>query len=370
MFDGLILPEYLPQGGSNDIGSGDALTSFNQLPGGGFFDNYGSRVSPQNIRPITRNCLIWGDTADEMYEKFNAIRGKIGKRGKLSVMFDNGQIWWQWARLQRVHNPRPLEAKGNWLPCTLTFITASQQWYGVIESGSAWEVGDETFYLGDGTAELGMQDHTFDLDWPSGTLQETLTTAGSTYVRNMRIEVALDENVDDVTIQFGATGHKLEWVNPGISGGWTLIIDSGEKSCRVRHDTTTGNISFIRNRGARVYITTVSDHGWATGASVEIAGTEDFDGVYHNIVVTDTTEFYFEKLPETEAPSTVILVGDDEGVVHYLQDSWSDLTVYDRTNWVLLAPGDNEVTVTYTNNGGTTFYQEYSIRFSFYDHFK
>jgi hypothetical protein len=367
MFDGLVLPEYLSQGGSNDIGSGDALTSFNQLPGGGFFDNYGARVSPQNIRPITRNCILWGDTAAELYTNFNALRGKIGKRGKLTVMFDSGELWWQWARLQRVHNPRPLEAKANWLPCTLTFITASQQWYGLIESGDTWEVGDESFYLGDGTAEMGMESHSFDLDFGSGSLETTLTTAGSTYVRNMRIEIALDENIEDITLWFGATGHRLGWENPLIEGGWTLLIDTGEKSCRVRHDTDSKNITGIDNYGARVYVATSTAHGRATGDSVELSGTEDFDGTYHNIVVTGTHEFYYEKLPETELPTTE----GSGGVVYYLQDTWANLTVYDRTNWMLLAPGDNVVSLIYVNDGGLgAQVQDYSVNFAWYDHYK
>jgi len=310
--------------------------------------------------------LIWGDTADAMYEKFNAIRGKIGKRGKLSVMFDSGQIWWQWARLQRVHNPRPLEAKGNWLPCTLTFVTASQQWYGLIESGLAWEVGDESMYLGDGTAELGMQDHSFDLGWPSGSLNTTLITAGSTYVRNMRVEVVGDENIEEITLHFDATGHRIEWENPGISGGWTLMIDTGEKSCRVRHDSEAVNITSVDNYGARVYVATSTPHSLVTGESVEIAGTENFNGTYHNIVVTTTTQFYFEKLPETEAPALEFGVGQ----LFWLEDAWPSLTVYDRSNWLLLAPGANEFDLVYTNNGGTTQVQEYSVRFSWYDHFK
>ena len=368
MFDGLILPEYLPQGGSNDIGSGDALTSFNQLPGGGFFDNYGSRVSPQNIRPITRNCLIWGDTADEMYEKFNAIRGKIGKRGKLSVMFDNGQIWWQWARLQRVHNPRPLEAKGNWLPCTLTFVTASQQWYGVIELGAGWEVGDETFHLGDGTAELGMEGHAFDLDFPSpiSTLTTTLTTGGSTFVRNMRIEMQADENLSYVQVWFGATGHLVTWVNPGILGGWTLLLDTGEKSCRVRRDNEGKSLVQLNNYGSQLLAVTTDPHLLTTGDSIELAGTEYSDGVYHNIVVGSTTQFTMAKLPELLAPRQEIGVG----TVYPLEDAWSSLTVHDRTNWLLLAPGDNPIDVNLFGNGGTTQVQDYSINFSWYTHYK
>ena len=365
MFDGLILPEYLPSGGSNDIGSGDALTSFNQLPGGGFFDNYGERISPQNIRPITRNCVIWGDTADELYTKFNALRGKIGKRGRLSVRFDNGEIWWQWARLQRVHNPRPIDAKANWLPCGLTFVTAAQQWYGLVETADGWYVGDESFYLGDGSAELGMDGHTFDLDFPTGSLDVALVNEGSTHVRNMRIELQLDENITTVTIVNQTSGSYMQWTNPGIAGGWTLILDTGEKSCRVRHGTTGMALSAIINRGGRVYVHTVDPHGLSTGDSIEIAGTEDFDGEYHNIISTGSSTVYYEKLPESEAQ----LVEVSTGEVYLLEDSWVNLVVTDRTNWFLLSPGANVITVT-TLTDSTPQLQDYTVSFAWYAHFK
>lgn len=366
MFDGLVLPELVDQNGGNDIGTGDAMTSFTQLPGGGFVDNYGQRVSPQNVRPVTRDCILVGNTLDELYDNFNALRGKIGKRGKLSVIFDNGQIWWQWARLQRVSTPRTLEAKLKWVACGLTFITASQQWYGVIESAEAWEVGDDSFHLGDGTTELGMHDHVFDLGFPSTGLGGVLTSNGSTYVRNMRVEIALDENIDDLGLQLFPNGQRIEWENPGINGGWTLIIDTGEKSCRVRHDTEGKPIALVANYGAKILVQTTGAHGRSTGDSVEIFGTTSFDGVYHNITVTNSVVFTVDKLPERELPQ----VEGAFGAVYWLEDSWENLTVYDRTNWLLLAPGDNEFTISYSNNGGAIQVQDYSIRFNWADHYK
>jgi len=365
MFDGLILPEYLPQDGSNDIGSGDALTSFSQLPGGGFVDNYGQRVSPQNIRPVTRECVLWADTVDDLYAKFSAVRGKIGKRGKLIVMFDSGQLWWQWARLQRVHMPRTMDAKGHWLTCGLTFTTAAQHWYGAVESSDAWEVGDDTFYLGDGSVYLGMEDHIYDMVWPSGSLQDDLISNGNTHVRNMRIELQLDQNIDTISLRMITTGHRIVWVNPGITGGWTLIIDTGEKSCRVRHDTEGKAIGSIQNYGARIYVVTSTVHGRSTGDSVQIAGTATMDGVYHNIVVLTAYQFYVEKLPEMPAE----ISEDGIGVVYWLEDSWRNMTVYDRTNWLLLAPGGDSFFLEHSSNGGLVQIQAYKIRFAWYDHY-
>jgi hypothetical protein len=194
-----------------------------------------------------------------------------------------------------------------------------------------------------------------------------LTSAGSTHVRNMKIKVAIDENVDYFTLDKGQSGAagRLRWDNPGILGGFTVIIDTGEKSCRARHDTDGKDIVSIDNYGGRVYVTTDGAHGLVTGDSVELMGTEDFDGTYHNIIMSSATVFYYDSSSDAGLPSAE----GTGGTVHYLQDSWADLTVYDRTDWLLLSPGLNSFGISPSGSAGTQW-QDYSINFSWYDHYK
>jgi hypothetical protein len=77
-FDGIEIPDY---NADHNMGTGAALTSFQQLPNG-FFDNYGTADSPQGIRPIVARGRILHDTAAEMRTTLDALRQKIGKRGQ------------------------------------------------------------------------------------------------------------------------------------------------------------------------------------------------------------------------------------------------------------------------------------------------
>jgi len=292
-FDGLTITDItkLHEGGSNDIGSGDALTSFAQLPGRGFFDNYGAGDSPQGIRPITRNCVLWGDTEAELITNLKAIRGKIGRRGRLTVQFDDGSLWRQWARLQKVHTPRPQEAKGNFLPCNLTWVSAAQMWYGIVQSGDTWSVGDDSFYLGDGAVSLGMNDYTYALAPGTDTLTATLPNNGNTFVRNMSITLQTDSLCNSLTLHESNRGQTLIWTNPALTGAFTLTIDTGSKSCHVRMDSEGVAIGTIQIRGASILVSTGAVHGLATGDSAEITGTTLYDGVYHDITVINTSLF-------------------------------------------------------------------------------
>jgi hypothetical protein len=368
-FDGLVLTDItmLPQNGSNDLGAGDALTSFAQLPGGGFFDNHGENDAPQGIRPIARNCVLWGDTTEELIENLKAIRSKIGRRGRLAIQFDTGEIWWQWARLRRCHTPRPREAVGNFLPCNLQFETASQVWYGVEQGGETWEVGDDSFYLGDGTVSLGMNEYTYELTDSLDEIDATLPNDGNTFVRNMSIRLTTDEDLDSVTIRVTSTGQYLLWENSGLTGPFTLIIDTGSKLCVTRDDDSIKPMYVIGLLGLEATVQ-VDDpsHGLATGDSIEIVGTEYFDGIYHNITSLGDSAFSFTVTERfIENVSTESLTGS----VYKLSDAWSGLTVYDRKNWFMLFPGDNIVNVNLLG-GGLTPLQDYSISFAWYDHYK
>ena len=126
-FGNLIVPPYLHPGDGQDLGTGGALTSFLQLPGGGYYDNYQSHISPQGIRPISKSGIFLG-TPQELREQLDAWRAMLGRRAKLAVLFDDGALRWQWARLQDVSTPRGVEVKHGWMPFAFTWITAAQNW--------------------------------------------------------------------------------------------------------------------------------------------------------------------------------------------------------------------------------------------------
>src|SRR4051812_21328875 len=104
----LIVPPYLRAGDSRNLGTGSAQTSFLPLPGGGFYNNYQDKISPQGIRPISASRLLIGSAAS-LRAQVQAWRGQLGRRVRLVVEWDDGETMWQWARLQNVDTPRGIE---------------------------------------------------------------------------------------------------------------------------------------------------------------------------------------------------------------------------------------------------------------------
>ncbi len=95
MFDGLALSPYVHSGDSQDLGSGTAMTAFLSLPGGGFFDNFGHDKSPQSVQTIHKSGILLG-TPTELYTQLQAWRSKVGIRGKLVALWDDGKLRWKW----------------------------------------------------------------------------------------------------------------------------------------------------------------------------------------------------------------------------------------------------------------------------------
>lgn len=243
-FDGVTLPTYQLDGDTQDMGTGEALTSFMQLPSRGFYDNYGSTRSPQGVRPITKTCVLWGATSAALDTALDALRAKIGVRGKLTISMDNGDYRWQWARLVRVSTPRTSEAKGGFLPCELSFISAAQHWYGIIIGVSGWTWGDSTWVFGDGTVEFGEEGTSQTLSATGATFSGTTRTGdGTTQVLDADDNMTNDGNIDVtnmiITVTAGTnTITDIQWVNS--TSGYTWIYTD---------DITTGN-SLVVNMGA------------------------------------------------------------------------------------------------------------------------
>jgi len=306
--------------------------------------------------------VITGSDAERV-ATLKALRGKIGRRGRLTIEFDTGELWWQWARLRSVQTPRGEEAKAI-LPVTLRWETASQQWYGIVESGDSWVVGDESFYLGDGSASLGMNDYSYEIAAGSTLISPTLAHGGNTFARNMHIQLQTDEAMTSMTIESGQ-GQSISWANPGLSGAFTLTIDTGAKACFARMDNEGVAILQARGQGADVLVQTTSAHGLATGDSVEISGTTAYNGVHHDITVVGAALFTYP-IAENIANQFAL---ETTGMVYPIVDGWNTLTVFDRKNWFMLYPGDNDLSIAHFTDGSTPL-QAYTIRFSWYDHFK
>jgi hypothetical protein len=160
------------------------------------------------------------------------------------------------------------------------------------------------------------------------------------------------------------TGHLLTWTDPGLTGQFTLLIDTGAKSCFARRDSLGLSIAQAIGYGPYVSVTTSVAHGLSSGDSVEIGGSGSFDGVYHDIRVTTVNHFEAHLYGHAYSGSDSVTAG----TVYPLTSVRSDLFTTDRANWFLLAEGDNELTVFQQVSGTPT--RDYQVQFRWYHHYK
>lgn len=257
-FDALELPHLRTLEQEHDMGTGAALTSFQQLPNGTFYDNYGSAKSPQGIRPLILQGWLVEETEAALRTALDALRKKLGVRGKLTVHFEDDRLRWQWARLVDVETPsRTAHLRS--CPVELTFQTAAQHWYEIVNSPAEWTVGDGTWVLGDGTAELGE----------NGT-QVTLTATGATGTAppaggtTQAVAITHNGNIDATNLVFtitagttaisavkianGTTGENW-YFSATVSAGNILQVDCGAMS--ITNNAVNAYANFTPSNRAR-----------------------------------------------------------------------------------------------------------------------
>lgn len=245
-FGDMLLPQKkeFGAGQQDNLGTGRALTSWQQLPDGTFFDNYhGVERRPQGIRPVTKEGVLYAETAAEIESTIDYLRAHIGVMEKLTVQMRSGDLRWQWAVLKEVDSPAP-SGRPTSVPLQLTWETAAQQWFGLV-NGDGWSVGDDTFLLGDGTAELGQQSFTYTINGNGSNRFFSLTHNGNIPATNLLVTVtAGSTNLSQVTIESvaasAATG--VDWIVTylgTVAAGDSLVID-----CGAQNITNDGNDAY------------------------------------------------------------------------------------------------------------------------------
>lgn len=344
-FDGVTVPPYLQRGDEQNMGTGSAQTDFRQIPGGGFYRMRRTKRSPQGIRPVTKSCVIWGDSAADARAQLDAWRQKIGVYGKLTVRFFDGSQRWQWAELQDVDAPVAASVKGPYVPLSLTWQTAAQYWNGLVYR--AWTVGDGSFVLGDGTAQLGQQDIRFTLDGPKASMV-TVVNNGNIDVTGLVIHYTSDSGIAQNPVMI-TNLHTGQYVicNTGIEVS-DLRIDTYSKAVARVGWGVESDITQI-NRGqpgvaVRTVFHTSGYHYLSVGQRVEISGTGEpgFDGVWLIEYVSDPTTFSVMIPHQHEAPALVL----NRGVARQYEDIYASCVFGDPQRWFVLKPGANEFLIT------------------------
>lgn len=214
-FDGLTLPAYKELGQSDDLGTGLALTSYARMPGGGFYDNYGSGDSPDGQDPIVKESRLIETSAANLLTSLDALRAKKRKRGILKATFHDGTVRWLYARMTEIDHPA-LRGNLQSLDVRMAFVP----------EGGVWFAESQTSYNGTLTAK-------------TGTPQDVnVSNGGNVNVVDMTITVtAGTTTITDITVENTTTGQSVQYTAT-IATTKALVIDVGALS--IQNDGSNG----------------------------------------------------------------------------------------------------------------------------------
>lgn len=320
------------------MGTGRALSSFLQLPGGGWYNNYRGKKAPQGIRPVTKSGILYG-TAAQIQAQIDAWRALIGEFKKLTIRSFTGRLLWQWAELTDVSTPTRSEMKGGWAPYTLTWITAAQNWRRVVYDTYDWTWDDGSWLWGDGTAEFDTGAQIFELEDANETV--TVTHDGTIDAPNVTLRFDITAAWQDVTITNQTTGQEIEIIRDEYNLLPLLEIDAGARSMYAA--TAPKNISSIYRAQNRLNTLVMSPHGLVDDDTVRIEGTDIYDGDYYPVNAVGDLNVLVNVEPDLRAHGVITT-----GTVRKLTDLYNQATISDINRWMVLAPGDNVLNIVWS----------------------
>jgi hypothetical protein len=354
-FDGLALTNFRTRQMEDNMGTGDALTSYMQLPGG-YYDHYGDYRSPQAVRPIVQEGELFGDDYEDLKDQLLALRSKIGVLGKLTIEFLDNTLYWQWARLVQVTAP---SSKNNILslPIVLTFETSAQIWFRTVVSPVEWTWGDLSWTFGDGTAAIG-ESGTSAAFTATGGGGQIFTVAHSGNITATNVAVSLTAGTNSITAYRyinQTTGDTFRMGSLTIASGETLTVNGGDRS--VWLFGVPANITAITNTdgtSATIFVT----NSLTAGDYVRIRGAGVYNGI-HKVLTANASQFTFANTYTRGASLS------STGTVEKATSQYSYFATH-KGQWPTLAPGDN--TIYFTNVFGNAA-TDATIGWEFYEHY-
>lgn len=354
LFGTTPVSSYIQPGDQQNIGTGRALSSFLQLPGGGWYNNYRGKKAPQGIRPPTKSGIAYG-TNQEILDYIDSWRALLGEFNKLTVQWFTGELRWQWAELTDVDTPTLSKMKGGWAPYTLTWITAAQNWRQVVYGTTSWAWGDGSWVWSDGTAEFGTDAQTF----PLSSANQTITVNHGGAI-----------NASNVTLRFTITGAWLTLHITNETTGQQIDIDRTEYNSKPLLEINAGAhsiyaggplmpINTIYRNQNRINATLWVDSNLSSGGTMRIEGTDEYDGDYYPLTASGSANVLADIAADN--PGFGVVNG---GTVRGLYDLYNQTVFSDRNRWLVLAPGDNTLRFEWT-----PFPPAASVTVEFVDHF-
>ncbi len=247
-FDGLVLPIWMQSGDEQNMGRREARSSVLTLPDG-YLDTYGANDSPIAPSTISRRGVVTAATVAGVTALLDALRAKVGKSGELTVQMSDDSLRWVTARLQVADLPRPLDAKGGWLPFEMVWQQVGPVWNGVENDADGWTWGDGSWTFGDGTAAFGTgTEVALTATGGSGGTTQAVSITNAGNVNRAGYQVTVTAGTNEITI--------VNWANAtsGFSWTWTGSLTTGQV---LVVDTDGMNVT---KQGANAYNGFVPSH--------------------------------------------------------------------------------------------------------------
>ena len=221
-----------------DLGTGQASSSFSRMPGGGSVDDYGSQQTFAGEMSRGKNTLVIKRTQGNLTLELNRIKKLRGVRAKLRRIDDNGENQYQWGRLIsadiKVSDDNSRLVLNKVQPIQLKFILDSDTWLGdfegVFKLNDIYKLNDDNVLNGGvETAIFGVSPATIDIDIAQDTLESKINSRGPIFT----ITAPAGSSFSSVKIENKTNGGYVLYVGT-VAAAESVIIDCG--ALRVLND--------------------------------------------------------------------------------------------------------------------------------------
>lgn len=332
-FLGAAIPSFVQRSSQQTLGTGRAIVDIVRMPGGRLYDNHGSYDSPRDLDSISKSGYIYPLTGNSIRQQLEALRARLGAKGRLDLLWHDDQARWIMARFTGIQSPRRW-ADTQQLPITLTYTPVDTFWY-------------------------ADEQEVEEVEW-STTLTEddfVIANAGNVPVQDVRVEfVSPYDGEITITLTNLTSSQQVTFTAINVDVDFSIVMDTGRKSVRLHEPAK--NIVSIERMGNSYFVESATAHALTPTTIAYIEGAGDFEDGYYEVVATaDSTHAELEADPlkrEASGPETT-------GTIRAALASYGDTTFSDRANWFWLMPGDNDIHIESDQDldGG-------SIIFSFY----
>ena len=235
-FGGVALPTKRT---ITDVGAGDAKDAFQELPGGGVYDGFGSDEAPEEETVISHTGTLVGSTDINLSAQSRTLKAVHRTEGVLVRALPDGTQEWCIARMTGFRSTRSVKNTRH-LEIALKFKKKSANWNG--ENYFSWKL--DSGYKLDTGLKLNSAAYQFTLNVSPKTV--VVNNGGNAAVRNCIITVtAGTAAITALTIAISGV-VDIDYTGT-IAAGESLVVDCGAFS--VENNGTPDSAHWILASG-------------------------------------------------------------------------------------------------------------------------